>query len=363
MNAGFKILDRYIIKKFLGTFFFSVLFFGVVLPVVFDVTEKMDDILEKGIPIKELIVEYYFNFIPYFANLFTPIFGFISVVFFTSKMANQTEIVAILTSGVSFRRMLRPFMISSLVVALFSFLLGSFIIPPANARRLTFEYKYIKYNWNRNFSNLHRQISPGTFVYLETYTQNSGLGFRFTQEKFENKKMVYKMSADYLRWDSTSNKWLLDNFVMRTFDGSKEHIRKTTLLDTTLQFVPADFALADDDVQMMDFFELDRFIDREQNKGSEFIDYYLLEKHRRMANPFASIILTLIAVPLAARKVRGGVGLHIGIGIGISFTYIMFMQVSSVFATEGGFNPALAAWIPNIVFFLLALVLIYKAPK
>jgi lipopolysaccharide export system permease protein len=363
MNIRLYLLDRYIIKKFLGTFFYVVLMFGVLLPVIFDLTEKMDDILEKDIPISELVFDYYLNFIPYFANLFTPIFGFISVVFFTSRMANQTEIVAILSSGVSFRRLLRPFMISAVVVAMFSFVLGSFIIPPANARRLKFEYKYLKFNWNRNFSNLHRQIAPGTFVYLETYTQNSGTGYRFTQEGFKNQKMTYKMSSDYIRWDSTSNSWKLDNFVMRTFKGQKESIRKAALVDTTLQFKPADFALADDDVEMMNFFELNRFIVREQDKGSEFIDYYLLEKHRRMANPIANLILTLIAVPLAGRKVRGGVGLHIGIGIGISFSFVMMMQLSSVFATEGGVNPAVAAWIPNILYMLLAMWLIYKAPK
>jgi len=357
------LLDRYIIKKFLGTFFYAVLMFGVVLPVIFDLTEKMDDIIEKEIPISELLLDYYLNFIPYFANLFTPIFAFISVVFFTSKMANQTEIVAILSGGVSFRRLLRPFMLSAIVVAMFSFVLGSFIIPPANERRLTFEYKYMKFNWNRHFSNLHRQIVPGTFVYLESYTQNTGTGFRFTQEKFKGQKMEYKISADYIRWDSTAQTWSLDNMVYRKFNGKKETIRKEAKLDTMMEFLPRDFALADDDVEMMNFFELNEFIEKEKSKGSEFIDYYILEKHRRMANPVSNIILALIAVPLAGRKVRGGVGLHIGIGIGISFSYVMLMQVSSVFATEGGIDAAIAAWIPNFIYLILALFLLEKAPK
>lgn len=363
MRFKLYLLDKYIIKKFLGTFFYSVLMFGVILPVIFDLTEKMDDIIEKEIPISELLLDYYLNFIPYFANLFTPIFAFISVVFFTSKMANQTEIVAILSSGVSFRRLLRPFMLSAIVVAGFSFVLGSFVIPPANERRLAFEYKYMKFNWNRHFSNLHRQTVPGTFVYLESYTQKTGTGFRFTQEKFDGQKMKYKISADYIRWDSTAQTWSLDNMIYRTFIGEKESIRREVKLDTMMEFLPRDFALADDDVEMMNFFELNTFIETEHSKGSEFIDYYILEKHRRMANPISNIILTLIAVPLAGRKVRGGVGLHIGIGIGISFTYVMFMQVSSVFATEGGIDAAIAAWIPNLIFLLLAFWLIYKAPK
>ncbi len=363
MKFGMNLIDRYIIKKFLGTFFYAVLMFGVILPVIFDLTEKMDDIIEKDIPVSELLMDYYLNFIPYFANLFTPIFLFISVVFFTSKMANQTEIVAILSSGVSFKRLLRPFMMSALVVALFSFLLGSFIIPPANARRLAFEYKYMKFNWNRHFNNLHRQIVPGTFVYLESYTESSGTGFRFTQEKFKGQQMTYKISADYIRWDSTSGKWSMDNMVFRKFGPKGESIRREAKLDTLMEFTPRDFALADDDVELMNFFELNELIDKERLNGSEFIDYYLLEKHRRMANPISNIILTLIAVPLAGRKVRGGVGLHIGIGIGIAFSYVLFMQISSVFATEGGVDAAIAAWIPNLVYLLLAFWLIRKAPK
>ena len=363
MKLKLYLLDRYIIRKFLGTFFYAVLMFGVILPVIFDLTEKMDDIIEKEIPFSEIMFDYYLNFIPYFANLFTPIFAFISVVFFTSRMANQTEIVAILSSGVSFRRLLRPFLISACVVSIFSFLLGSFIIPPANARRLAFEYKYMKFNWNRNFSNLHRQIVPGTFVYLETYTQNTGTGFRFTQEKFKGQTLQYKISSDYIRWDSLQNQWSLDNVVIRTFKGNKEFIRKETRLDTLMAFKPIDFALADDDVEMMSFFELNTFIDREREKGSDFIDYYLFEKHRRIANPISNLILALIAVPLAGRKVRGGVGLHIGIGIGISFSFVMLMQIASVFATEGGVNPAIAAWIPNAIYFIVALWLIRKAPK
>jgi lipopolysaccharide export system permease protein len=175
--------------------------------------------------------------------------------------------------------------------------------------------------------------------------------------------MQYKLSSDYLKWDSVGQKWTLENYVLREFKGKQESIKVGAKLDTTFSFKPADFDIADDDVQMMDIFELNGFIERERSKGSEFIDYYILEKHRRLANPVANIILTLIAVAMASRKVRGGIGMHIGIGIGISFSYVMFMQVSSVFATEGGLNPAIAAWVPNIIFLLLALILLRRAPK
>jgi len=362
MNLKLKLLDRYIIRKYLGTFFYTILLI-IVIAVIFDLTEKVDDIFEKNISVREMVFEYYLNFIPYFANLFTPLFAFISVVFFTSKMANQTEIVAILSSGVSFKRLLRPYILAATLIGLFSFLLSSFIIPPANAKRLKFEYKYLKFNFNRNYSNLHRQITPGTFIYLETFTQESKTGFRFTLEEMKNNQISLKMSADYIRWDSTKSHWILENYVIRKFNGKQETMRQGSKLDTLLKFRPEEFSLADDDVQMMNFFELNKFIESERQKGSEFIDYYLLEKHRRMANPVANIILTLIAVPLAGRKVRGGVGLHIGIGIGISFGYVMMMQISSVFATEGGLNPAIAAWIPNFLFFFLALYLLHRAPK
>jgi len=363
MNMKLYLLDKYIIKKFLGTFFYAILVFGVAIPLIFDLTEKMDDILEKEIPVSELLGDYYLNFIPYFANLFTPLFAFISVVFFTSRMANQTEIVAMLSSGISFRRLLRPYIISAIAIGIFSFLLNSFIIPPANANRLKFEYKYLKFNWNRNYSNLHRQIAPGIFIYLESFTQNTQSGYRFTQEVMKGQEMKSKMSAEYLRWDTINKKWTLDNYVIRLFDGKKEKIKRGARKDTSLAFVPLDFALADDDVEMMNFFQLNDFIIREKSKGSEFVDYYLFEKHRRIANPFSNIILTLIAVPLAGRKVRGGVGMHIGLGIALSFTFVMLMQISSVFATLGGVNPGIAAWIPNFIFLIVALFLLKNSPK
>jgi lipopolysaccharide export system permease protein len=358
----FKIIDRYIIGKFLGTFSFTIMLI-VLIAVIFDITEKVDDIFEKDIPVSELVMDYYVNFIPYFANLFTPLFVFIAAVFFTSRMASRTEIVAILSSGVSFGRLLRPYIFSAALIGLMSFLLNSFVIPRANAQRLKFEYKYLKYNWKRNYNNLHRQISPGTFIYLDTYTKSTKTGYRFTIEKLQDRKMLFKLSSDYLKWDSIGQKWTLENYVFRKFNGKKESIKIGAKLDTTFNFKPADFDIADDDVEMMNIFELNGFIERERSKGSEFIDYYVLEKHRRLANPVANIILTLIAVAMASRKVRGGIGMHIGIGIGISFSYIMLMQLSSVFATEGGLNSAIAAWMPNFLFLILAVYLLKKAPK
>jgi len=363
MRPFITLIDRYIIRKFLGTFFYAIVLLGVVIPVIFDLTEKVDDVVEKQIPLSELVFDYYLNFIPYFANLFTPLFLFISVVFFTSRMANRTEITPILSSGVSFYRLLRPYLVASVLVAVLSFLLNSFIIPPANSKRLQFEYKYLKFNWNRNFNNLHRQIAPGTFLYMESFISQSNTGYKFTLEKLKNQEMLYKLSAEYVRWDTVNNRWMMENYVLRRFKGKQESIVRGAQLDTILPFGPKEFAYADDDVEMMNYFELNEFILKEKAKGSEFVDYYIYERHRRMANSVATIILTLIAVPMSGRKVRGGTGLHIGVGIGIAFTYVMMMQVSSVFATMGGADPGIAAWIPNLIYFLVALVLLWRSPK
>jgi lipopolysaccharide export system permease protein len=357
------ILDRYIIRKFLGTFFYSIVLLGIIIPVIFDLTEKVDDIVEKNIPLKELVFSYYLNFIPYFANLFTPLFLFISVVFFTSKMANRTEIVAILSSGISFRRFLRPYLFSSILIAMLSLVLNNFIIPGANENRLKFEYKFIRNNWTRNFNNLHREIEPNTFVYLESYISLSTTGYKFTLEKLNDHAMEYKLSADYIKWDSTKGKWKLENYVLRSFKKNKETIKRGTSIDTSFSFGPKELSYADDDVQMMNYKELKSFIAQEIKKGSEYTDYYIFEMHRRMANSLAVIVLAMIAVPMASRKVRGGIGMHIGIGIAIAFTYVLAMQVSTVFATIGGFNPAFSAWIPNIIYSVVALLLILKAPK
>jgi lipopolysaccharide export system permease protein len=357
-----KLLDRYIIRKFLGTFAFTIALI-VVIAVVFDLTEKVDDIFEKGIPVSELVGDYYLNFIPYFANLFTPLFVFIAAIFFTSKLANQYEIVAMLSSGFSFWRLLKPYMIAAGLVAFMSFVLYNFVIPRANEGRLAFEYKYLKHNRKKDFLHLHREIRPNTFIYLESYSQMANTGSRFTMETFRNQKMQMKLSADQIHWDSLRSQWNVRQMTMRKFRGEKESLRKVAVLDTALGFSPVDILLADDDVERMNFFELNAFIEREKNRGSEFIDYYILEKHRRFANPAAIFILTLIALAMSSRKVRGGIGLHIGLGIGLSFSYIMLNQISSVFAVEGGVNPALAAWIPNLIFLVLAGILLRNAPK
>jgi lipopolysaccharide export system permease protein len=357
-----SIIDKYIVRKFLSTFFFAIMLI-VVIAVIFDLTEKMDDILEKDVPMSALIFEYYFNFIPYFANLFSPLFTFIAVVFFTSKMANQTEIVAILSSGMSFGRLLRPYIFSACVIGALSFVLDSFIIPHANAKRLNFEFTYLKSGWFRNGYNVHRQVAPGNFVYIESYNSTTDVGYRFTYEVIKDDELVYKVKSEYLKWDTVANIWRIENYTERFLRDGKEELVKGAAKDTNFNFTRAEFGKLAKEVEMMDMKTLNAHIESEKLKGADQIEYYQLVKYKRMANPFATIILTLIAAALASRKVRGGVGLHIGMGLGIAFTYILLMQISSVFATAGGLDPMIAAWMPNLVYFMLSLWLIYKAPK
>ncbi len=360
--AGIKILDRYIIIKFLTTFFFA-LGLIILIAIVFDVSEKIDDFLEKKAPLHSIVFDYYLNFIPYFANLFSPLFIFISVIFFTSKMAGQTEIVAILSSGVSFRRLIAPYMVVAALLAGLSFYLNGYVIPHSNKDRLAFENTYIKNPYVLKSRNIHRQIFPGQFIYFESYNTIDKLGFRFSFEKFNETGLVYKLQSDRLVWDTTGNKWRAENYMIREMNGMKETIRKGMRFDTTFSFTPEEFSRRENNIIAMDNFELNAYIADKKMRGAEGLQFDQVEKHRRIAYPFATFVLTLIGVSLSSRKVRGGIGIQIGAGILLSFTYIMFMQVSTTFATNGNVPAIIAVWIPNMVYMVIAAILIRNAPK
>lgn len=357
-----KKIDAYIIKKFLSTFFFCI---GLILLIViiFDVSEKIDDFIEKEAPLKAIIFDYYVNFAPYFGNLFSPLFTFIAVVFFTSKMANNTEIIPILNSGVSFNRLLRPFLISATILGIISFILGNFIIPPANKIRLEFENKYIRNPYQNRDKNIHLQIEPGTFVYMEGYNIKRNIGYKFSMEKFENGELKSKLMSNYIKWDSLNNSWSINQYFIREIDGYNEKIINGQRLDTIFNMHPNDFNVRLSMVETMNMFALNKFIDQERMKGSKYLVFHLIEKHKRIAFPFATIILTVIAVAISSKKVRGGIGLHLGLGLLISFSYILFMQVSTTFATNGSLSPFIAVWIPNFVYMSLGFYLVHKAPK
>ncbi len=355
-----KILDRYIVKKFLGTFFFA-LGLIIAIAIVFDISEKIDDFIERQAPMKAIVFDYYLNFIPYFGNLFSPLFVFIAVIFFTSRLANNTEIVAILASGISFRRLLVPYMFAAGVLAIISLALNTYVIPHSNATRLAFEARYIKNPFVYRNKNVHRQISPGKFIYFESFNNIDKIGYQFSYEKFDQGKLTYKLLAERILWDSLKNKWTAENYFIREIDGEKEKMRSGFRMDTTFGFYPAEFSRRVDYIETMDATRLNAFIDQERIRGSEELPFYLVEKYKRTSYPFATFILTIIGVSLSSRKVRGGIGVQIGIGLLLSFTYIMFMQVSTTFATNGSVSPVVSVWIPNVIYSFIAIYLLKKA--
>lgn len=359
----FKKIDIYIIRKFLGTFFYSIILLAGII-IVFDLSEKIGDLLEHKAPIEEIIFTYYFNFLPYFINLFSYLFVFISVIFFTSKLATNTEIIAILSSGVSFKRLLRPYMIAATFLALMSFVLGNFIIPHTNIKMREFKQKYIDNLKFDRGNNIHFQIAKGNFVFVERYNPKTKEARRFSLEQFDQDgALVYKLNSAKAVFDTINHKWTIKDYYIRTLEEGKESFSKGREMDTTLALSPKDLILIKEDYEIMDFFELRKFIQDQKLKGAGNVTQYEVEQHKRTAYPFAALILTLIGVSLSSRKIRGGMGMHLGFGIALTFIYILFMQFATVFAVYGGLAPVLAAWIPNVVFAVIAVFLIRNAPK
>lgn len=356
-------IDIYIIKKFLGTFFFALLLI-IVVAVVFDFSEKVDDFIEKNAPARAIIFDYYMNFIPHFAVLFSSLFTFISVIFFTSKMAYNTEVIAILASGRSFLRMIYPYFISAAIISTFSFFLSNYVIPDANKKRLEFEEVYVRnhpYSYNKR--NIHKQISPGVYIFMESFSNTSDMGYKFSMEKFENGKLTSKLMADYIRWDTTKMKWNLQNYYIRNLKGLDETILKGQSIDTTINLDPGEFKRRDEFVETMSLSDLNTYIRVLRSQGSDNISMFIIEKQKRMAYPISTFILTMIGVTLSSRKVRGGIGMQLGSGLGLSFSYILFMQFSAQFAISGALSPFLAAWVPNFIFIIISVILYRLAPK
>lgn len=358
-----KIIDRYIIKKFMGTFFYAITLL-ILIVIIFDVSENIDSFIKNEAPLKAIIIDYYINFIPYFINLFIYLFTFISVIFFTSKLASDTEIIAILSSGVSFKRFLYPYILSAFILAIMSFYLGNFLIPKTNQTRRVFKNTYMENLVKDNSRNLHLQIEPNTFAFVESYNRSLATGYKFSIEKFDGQLMVYKLMADKILLDTLSGKWTLKDYFIRTIDneGNQQLVRGENM-DTTLALKPTDLYKVKEVFEEMNLYELNDFIASEKEKGSIGYKNFEIEKHKRLAGPVAIIILTIIGVALSSRKVRGGIGMHLGAGIALTFSYILLMQVSTVFSTFGNLSPAIASWIPNIIFLFIGLILLVKAPK
>ena len=356
-----KILDRYIIKKYLGTFFLSIVLI-VSVSVVFDLTEKIDDFSDHNAPVSAIIFDYYMNFIPFFANLLTPLFAFISVIFFTSKMAYNTEIIAMLSTGMSFKRLIVPYFIAAILIGLMSFVLGGYVIPSSNKTRLDFQDKYFRKFRSEMVLNMQLELEPGIIVYIERYEQTQNRGYHFSLEKFDGKKLISRTTARYIMMDSLYH-WHLTDYKKRDFNGMYEKLTEGERLDTVLKLNPKDFFVTGQDASQMTNSQLHQYLKRQKERGIPGSQMFENEYNNRFAAPFAALILTLIGVSLASRKVRGGTGLHLGFGIALSALYVLFSTVSSTFALNGSMPSLIAIWLPNIIFATTGIFLYLKAPK
>lgn len=356
----FKTIDRYIIRKFLGTYVFAIILLLAIV-VIFDINEKLDAFLKA--PLHATIVDYFLNFIPYFANQFAPLFTFIAVIFFTSKLAMHNEIVAMLSSGMSFRRLLRPYMVSAAVIAAASFVLSAYIIPPANVKRINYTNTYVKNKRVDYGANIMLMVAPNEIAYINRYDNITKTGIRFSLESFDkDKRLVSRLTATSIRWDTLYN-WRVNDYVIRDFRDGREYISKGMSLDTIIPFEPRDFLIAVNDCEKMTTPALARYVERQKERGVANIRTFEVEYHRRFAMTAAAFILTIIGMSLSSRKVKGGMGLNIGIGLILSFGYILFMTVTQTFALSGLTSAMVAMWIPNVLFSLIALVLYIRARR
>ncbi|MDR3350866.1 MAG: LptF/LptG family permease [Prevotellaceae bacterium] len=356
------ILDRYIIRKFIGAYLLSLTLIAVVI-IIFDISEKIQSFVEKEAPLRAIIFDYYLNFIPYLVNMFSSLFVFITVILFTSQMASHSEIIAILSGGMSFRRLMYPYFISASFICALSLALNLFVIPPANAKRLAFEEQYVVspfYNSNRN---MHFQVDTGTFVYMESFVTWNNTAQQFSIEKFSENKLLSKISAGSAKWDEEKQTWKLSNYVKRTLQEQGEVIERGGEMEMSINLNAADLKRRQNFTESMDYTELNKYIALLKQRGDKSIKYALIQKNTRIAVPFSAFILTLIGVSLSSRKVRGGIGLKIGIGLALSFSYILFLRFSEMFVHAGFLPPAIALWAPNVLYAIVAILLYRIAPK
>ncbi len=350
----FKIIDRYIIKKFLGTYIFAIILLLAIV-VMFDVNEKLDAFLKA--PVDKTLFDYFLNFLPFFASQFSPLFTFIAVIFFTSKLAENSEIIAMLSAGISFRRLLRPYMFSAAVIAVATFVLDAYIIPPANVKRINYTNTYVKNKRVDYGANIMLMVAPGQIAYMSRYDNTTKTGVRFSLEKFnDEKRLVSRLTAQSIRWD-TLYSWRCYDYVIRDIKGERELIRRGSQLDTMIPFEPRDFLISATDHQVLTTPALSRYIERQKERGVANIQSFQVEYHRRFAMTAAAFILTVIGMSLSSKKVKGGMGLNIGIGLVLSFSYILFMTITQTFAISGLTSPFVAMWIPNILYSIIAIVL------
>lgn len=360
-----KRLDRYIIKKFIGTYIYSIVLI-ISISIVFDVNENLAKFSTNHAPLKEVVFDYYANFVPYFANLFSPLFVFIAVIFFTSKLAGNSEIIAMMASGMSFKRLMRPYMFSAALIALLNFYLGSMVIPRGTIIKQNFESRYKNNKKITSAQNVQLQVGPGIIAYIQQYDNIAKRGYGFSLDRFEKKKLVSHMTASTIQYDTISDSryhWRAFNYKIRTLKGLREHIESGSEIDTLVMMEPMDLVFSKGQQETFTSPELRRYISKQQERGSQNVVQYEVEYHKRIATSFASFILTIIGVSLSSRKRKGGMGLYLGIGLALSFTYILLQTISATFAINAGTPAMLSAWIPNLLYVFIAYFCYRQAPN
>lgn len=360
-----KKIDGYLIRKFIGTYIYSIVLI-ISISIVFDVNENLAKFTTYHAPLRAIVFDYYANFVPYFANLFSPLFVFIAVIFFTSKLAGNSEIIAMLACGMSFKRLLRPYMISAALISVLNFYLGAYIIPQGTVVRHNFESQYKNSKKNTTASNVQLQVDKGVIAYISQYDDKHKTGYGFSLDKFENKKLVSHMTANVIKYDTISDSryhWKAINYKIRTLKGMREHITSGMEIDTMIIMEPMDLVFSKGQQETFTSPELKRYISKQKDRGSSNVVQYEVEYHKRIATSFASFILTVIGLSLSSRKRKGGMGLYLGIGMALSFSYILLQTVCATFAINANTPPMLAAWIPNILYTFIAYYCYKKAPN
>ena len=360
---GLKKLDLYIIRKFLSTFFVAIVLLAAII-VIFDVSEKIDDFVRREAPLREIIFDYYVNFVPYFMNMYAPMFVFLTVILFTSKMTGDSEIIAILSSGVSFHRLMVPYFVSAAIIAGLSLGLSLWVIPHANGVRVDFEQKYIPRTKVRIGRDMHYKLENDRFVYLESFSAYNNTAYNFTIEDLSGGKLNSKITAESAQYDTVSGKWKLRNYFIREYgEGMTDHIRSGRALDTTLSLTREDFFRNKYTIQRLNQKELDNLIDTQRQRGDASVKQALIEKNNRYALPLSTFVLVLIGVSLSTKKKRGGMGINLAAGTALGFSYILFMQFSEMFVVTDTLPASIAIWLPNYLYAIIAIALYIKAPK
>ena len=354
-------LDWYIIRKFLGTFFFSIVLI-LSIAIVFDLTEKLDNFFEHQVPLREIIVDYYIPFIPYYMNMFSSLFIFISVIFFTSKLAGNSEIIAMHAAGMSYHRLMVPYAVSATILFVLSFVMAGWVIPNSSSRMLNFTDKYVERFTKENARNIQMEVTPGTLLYIESFQRRSKIGYRCSVEQYEGKTLVSRTTADRIYYDSLQY-WHLDNYTKRTFDEMVETLDRGDRLDIELPIYPEELFITAQEAQQMTNPELREYMERQRARGAGNVKAFEVEYHKRWASPLGAFIMTLLGVTLSSRKVRGGMGKNLGIGIVLTALYILFSTVSTTFSVKNVMSPFMAAWLPNLVFLAISIPLYIRASK